>query len=65
MVAWTYYIIRDVVCRTLARKFKIRTRAQVYKKFGHDLSIYDKENRYKGRPKLVAELIRPDYHMNV
>lgn len=65
-VAWLYWTIKDVVVRTLARKFKVTTRALVYKKFGKDLTIYDSTKRDKSnRPRLVAKLLRPNYRMNV
>ena len=51
-----------MVIRTLARKFKIKTRAQVYKEFGKEITIYDQTMRDKEkRPTMVAKLIRPEY----
>jgi group II intron reverse transcriptase/maturase len=64
--SWTYYIIRDVIARTLARKFKLLSRASVYKKYGSNLSIYSLTKRDANKvPTLVARLVKPNYSMNV
>lgn len=62
-----YWIVRDVVVRTFARKFQLKTRAQVYKRYGKHLTIVDLTKRDKGsRPMTVARVYRPEnWKMNV
>nr|YP_537105.1 probable maturase [Paracoccidioides brasiliensis]AAY30337.1 probable maturase [Paracoccidioides brasiliensis] len=64
-VSWIYWILKDVVVRTLARKFNVKTRAQIYKKLGKDLVISDQTKRDKNnKPIIVAKFIRPNYIIN-
>jgi hypothetical protein len=66
LVSWIYWTIKDVVVRTLARKFSLRTRAQVYKKFGKDITVVNYEKRDKdNKPTITVKLDRPSYRMNV
>lgn len=61
-----YRIIKDVVLITLARKFKLRTKSQVIKRFGKDITIYNQDKRNKdNKPIIVAQFIKPDYRVNV
>lgn len=63
--SWMLYMLRDVAARTIARKLSFRTRAQVYKKFGMMLSVYDQTKRATdGSPKLVARIVKPNYRIN-
>lgn len=58
--ALVYWIIKDVTMRTLARKLNISTKAQVFKKFGRDLTILDYNKRdANNSPRIVASFIRP------
>jgi nicotine oxidoreductase len=64
------YLIRDCVLRTLAAKFKIRTRAGVLKKFGKNLSMYDYSNitklpLNKRKAKLINKLTDVSYKTNI
>lgn len=67
LTSFIFYIIKDVVLRTLAHKFNLITRAHVYKKFGKQLIIQDITKRDKdNRPKTLAKLYKPEsYKMNV
>lgn len=61
-----YRIIKDVVLITLARKFKLRTKSQVIKRFGKDITVYNQDKRNKeNKPIIVAQFIKPDYRVNV
>lgn len=67
LVSFIFYIIRDVVLRTMAHKYNLITRAHVYKKFGNDLTILDATKRDKNnKPKVLAKMYKPDtYKQNL
>ena len=66
LTARVYWTIKDVVLRTLARKFKLRTKSQVIKRFGKDLTIYNQDKRNKNnKPVVAAQFIKPNYRANV
>ncbi len=67
LVSFIFYTIRDVVLRTLAHKYNLITRAQVYKKFGNDLTILDANKRDKdNKPKVLAKMYKPEtYKLNL
>ena len=66
LTARVYWTIKDVVLRTLARKFKLRTKSQVIKRFGKDLTIYNQDKRNNdNKPIIVAQFIKPNYRANV
>lgn len=72
LVSIIFYLIRDCVLRTLAAKFKIRTRAGVLKKFGKNLKMYDYSNlnnldlpKNKRVPVLINQLISVSYKLNI
>lgn len=61
-----YRVVKDVVLITLARKFKLRTKSQVIKRFGKDITIYNQDKRNKDKkPIIVAEFIKPYYRANI
>ena len=66
LCTYLYYIIRDMVLRTLAHKLTLKTRAQVIKKFGPNIALYDQNNRDEfNRPTLVTKLYKPSYRINL
>ena len=66
LTARVYWTIKDVVLRTLARKFKLRTKSQVIKRFGKDLIIYNHNKRNENnKPIVAAQYIKPNYRENV
>ena len=66
LCTYIYFIIKDVVLRTLCHKLSLGNRAKVIKKFGPSLSIYDQNNRDKNnKPQLVTELYKPSYRINL
>lgn len=66
LVSYIFYIIRDVVLRTLAHKYRLSTRSKVYNKFGSDIIIKDMVNRVKGKPKILAIMFKPKtYKLNL
>ena len=61
-----YRVVKDVVLITLARKFKLRTKSQVIKRFGKDITIYNQDKRNKDKkPIIVAQFIKPYYRANI
>ena len=61
-----YRVIKDVVLITLARKFKLRTKSQVIKRFGKDITIYNQGKRNKdNKPIIEAQFIKPHYRANI
>lgn len=63
---YLYYIIRDVVLRTLANKLSLQNRSKVIAKFGSEIKIYDQENRdSNNKPILKTKLYKPSYKLNV
>lgn len=63
---YIYYILKDVVLRTLAHKLNLKTRAKVIKKFGHEISLYDHNNRdIDNKPTLITKLYKPSYRINL
>nr|YP_009517185.1 hypothetical protein C0991_000013 [Blastosporella zonata]AYE93076.1 hypothetical protein C0991_000013 [Blastosporella zonata] len=66
LCSYVYYIIKDVVLRTLANKLSLKTRAAVINKFGPNLQLFDQNNRDKDKnPKLITSLYKPSYRINV
>jgi len=66
MSQYIFYIIRDVIARTLAHKMALKSRAKVFKKYGPLLTIYDLEKRDANNcPTMVAQLFKPSTKMNV
>lgn len=64
--SYIYYIIRDVVLRTLAHKLSLSSRQKVIKKYGPEISIYDHNKRdINKKPKLVTKLYKPSYRFNI
>lgn len=64
-ISYTYWIIRDVVAKTLAQKLKLATTAKVYKKFGRDLTIIDLTKRDNNKRPDEMRLVKPDYKINL
>ncbi len=63
---YIYFIIRDVVLRTLANKLSLGTRAKVIKKFDSEISLYDQNKRdINNKPTLVTKLYKPSYRINL
>jgi nicotine oxidoreductase len=55
-----------VVLRTLAHKLSLKTRAQVIKKFGPSIALYDQNNRDENnKPTLISKLYKPSYRINL
>jgi nicotine oxidoreductase len=66
LCAYVYFIIRDAVLRTLAHKLSLKTRAQVIKKFGPSIALYDQNNRDEyNKPTLSTKLYKPSYRINL
>ncbi len=73
LTGYVYYIIRDSVLRTFAAKMRLKTRAQVIKKYGLNLTIYDysspliKELNKKLAYKEIIHLVNvsKEYKLNV
>jgi group II intron reverse transcriptase/maturase len=64
--AYVFFIIRDTVLRTLAHKLSLKTRAQVIKKFGPSIALYDQNNRDENnKPTLITKLYKPSYRINL
>jgi nicotine oxidoreductase len=64
--SFVYYIIKDVVLRTLAAKLSLKTRAKVIKRFGSNISLFDHNKRDKdNKPTLIAQLYKPSYRINI
>lgn len=60
LTVYIFYIFRDVVLRTLAHKYKLKTRRKVYKNFGSPITIKDFNSRDKNNaPKILAKLYVP------
>jgi hypothetical protein len=53
------------LARTLAHKYRLKSRAKVYSKFGKDLTIFDLKNRDKNNKPKVTSLVKPNYKQNV
>lgn len=66
LVSWIYWVIKEVVLRTLSRKFIGRSSVQaILKRFGKDVTIRDLENRNNdGSPKILARLAKPNYRID-
>ena len=55
-----------MVLRTLAHKLSLKTRAQVIKKFGPSIALYDQNNRDENnKPTLISKLYKPSYRINL
>nr|AYE93406.1 hypothetical protein C0993_000042 [Termitomyces sp.] len=66
LCTYVFYIIRDVVLRTLANKLSLKTRAAVIKKFGPGLALFDQNIRDKNnKPILITKLHKPSYRTNI
>jgi group II intron reverse transcriptase/maturase len=66
LCTYIYYIIRDVVLRTLANKLSLKTRAKVISKYGSEIKVFDQENRdSNNKPTLKTKLYKPSYRLNV
>jgi hypothetical protein len=67
LTGYIFYVIRDVVLRTFAHKYRLGTRAKVYHKFGKNLQIRDLVNRNKDNtPRVLATFFKPEnYKLNV
>ncbi|YP_008475019.1 hypothetical protein (mitochondrion) [Candida oxycetoniae] len=60
IVTYIFYIIKDVVLRTLAHKYSLTTRTKVYSKFGSNIQIFDYNIRNNDNtPKVLATLFNP------
>ena len=64
LVGYVYYIVKDAVLRTIAAKMRLRTRAQVIKKYNKNLYIYNYDSildknlpKNKRKPKLIIQFI--------
>jgi nicotine oxidoreductase len=66
LCSYVYFIIRDVVLRTLANKLSLKTRAKVIKKFGPGIALYNQNNRDENnKPTLITKLYKPSYRINL
>jgi group II intron reverse transcriptase/maturase len=66
LCTYVYFILRDAVLITLAHKLSLKTRAQVIKKFGPSIALYDQNNRDENnKPTLSIKLHKPSYRINL
>lgn len=66
LTGYVKYIIRDSVLRTIAAKMNLKTRAQVTKKYGNNVTINTYDNNNSKLKKSISLLdTSKDYKMNV
>jgi group II intron reverse transcriptase/maturase len=66
LAALLQFYLKSSCARLLAAKFKLKTKAQAFKRFGKDLKAYTRSKNNKGMDiKRVIKFIKPEYAINV